>query len=83
MFRKESSRGFNEPSKIVAYNRPFLAGAFGFSAFLASYAKFVKGYSVIWLVGGFMPLVTCSFNMYHRQPEPVIQNAYSYILAKR
>ena len=30
-----------------------------------------------------MPLVTCSFNMYHRQPEPVIQNAYSYILAKR
>ena len=83
LFRKESSRGFNEPSKIIAYNRPFMTAAFGFSAGLASYAKFGKGYSVIWLVGGFMPFVSCAFYNYFRQPEPIIQNAYNYILAKR
>ena len=53
---KTAGSGGNQ--KLVAYNVPVLGGAAALGGGLGFYAKFVKGYSIIWLVGGFAPFLT-------------------------
>ena len=75
--------GKNQPSKIYAWNKPVLGAAWFLGAGLAGYAKFVKGFNILWLVGGFAPFWTATLYNHIHQPSQHIQNCYSYLLAKR
>lgn len=47
------------------------------------YARFIRGYNNLWLVGGFFPLAGYLFYNSARQPDQEVQNCYKYLLAKR
>lgn len=57
-----------EPAKIFAWNY-LLAAFWGASAFSAFYGKFVKGYSIVWLVIPFAPVWTFLLYNVARQPK--------------
>ena len=50
---------------------------------LAGYAKFVRGYNVLWLVGAYVPLWTTLAYQLARQPTQLYNNCYNYLIAKR
>lgn len=69
--------------QLFATNKPVLAGVFASCSALAVYAKFVKGYSIIWLVGSYSPFfATLCYNKV-RQPSQLINNCYNYLITKR
>ena len=55
----------------------------GISGGIAMYARFIRGYNNLWLVGGFFPLAGYSLYSWARQPDQELQNCYKYLLAKR
>lgn len=72
-----------DPATLHAWKLyPILAFA-GISGGLAGYARFIKGYNNLWLVGGFFPLAGYLFYNYARQPDQELQNCYKYLQAKR
>ena len=52
-------------------------------AAFSGYAKFVKGYNILWFAAPFFPMWILIFKQYIKQPYQDIENSYSYILAKR
>lgn len=72
-----------DPATIHAWKiYPTLVFA-GLSGGIAMYARFIKGYNTLWLVGGFFPLAGYLFYNWARQPDQELQNCYKYLLAKR
>jgi len=57
--------------QIHALDAPLLFTAWAGCASLAGYAKFVKGYNVLWLVGGFVPLWTVLLFAFNKQPKQI------------
>lgn len=76
-------KGFKDPASIIAWSYIPIAAYWGLGAGIAGYAKFVKGYNILWFIGGFVPLWAWLYYDYFRQPTKTIENAYKYILAKR
>ena len=60
----------------------FYLGA-GLGAFFAGYGHLVKGHNMLWLVGGFVPLMTLMVYNNSSQPEQLHLNCYRYLLAKK
>ena len=75
--------GMKEPAVIHAWKiwPTLLFGSV--SGAIALYARFIRGYNNLWLVGGFFPLLGYVIYNYARQPSQEIQNCYNYLLAKR
>lgn len=72
-----------EPASIIAWKYIPLAVAYTASVSIAFYARFVRGYNNLWLVGGFLPVWTYLLYNYGRQPTMELENCYRYLLAKR
>ena len=68
-FRRGYSFGFNEPTKLYAFNKPLLGLALCLGSSLGAYCKIVKRYSWIWLMGGFLPFLGCTVHNLARQPD--------------
>ena len=72
-----------DPATLHAWKIfPILAFT-GVSYGIAGYARFVKGYSNLWLVGGFVPIWGYLFYNYASQPDQELQNCYKYLQGKR
>ncbi len=76
-------RGMKEPATLIGWKIYPIVAMWGLSASIAVYARFIRGYNNLWLVGGFIPLWSYLLYNWARQPEQEIQNCYNYILAKR
>lgn len=57
-----------EPAGIFVYRAPILGAVWGLCTGVAVYAKFVKGYNILWLAGAYAPLWTLLIYNYARQP---------------
>ena len=68
---------------MIAFKWMPLSLYWGLGATIAVYAKFCKGYNMLWLFAPFVPLWCMIAQQYVRQPTQNIENAYKYILAKR
>ena len=49
-----------------------MGAAVMFGAGLGSYATFVKGWSFVWLIGGFVSMGAMQFHIKARQPEVLL-----------
>jgi hypothetical protein len=76
-------KGYKDPASIVAWRVAPLAAFWVLGAGIAGYAKFVKGYNILWFVAPFLPMWALIYHNYARQPTQTIENAYKYLLAKR
>ena len=63
---KRAARG--QPNELFAYNLPIIGGCTGLGFMLGANAHFFKGYSLIWLVAGVIPLGTSLMFNSARQP---------------
>ena len=72
-----------EPAGIIAWKIYPILAIWGLSTAIAGYARVIKGYNNLWLIGGYVPLWTYLFYNYARQPTVEIDNTYRYLLAKR
>jgi hypothetical protein len=72
-----------EPASLTAWKLIPLAGLWLFGAGVAGYAFFFRGYNILWLAAGFVPLWAQLFYNWARQPHEEIENCYKYLLAKR
>jgi hypothetical protein len=72
-----------EPASITAWNILPLGALWGIGAGVAVYAKFVKGYNILWFAAPFIPVWTYLLYNWSRQPTQEIENCYRYLLAKR
>ena len=54
---------------LSAYNMPLLGATFAACGALAGFAKFGKGYNVMWLAGSFAPFATMFIYQRVKQPE--------------
>ena len=70
------------PAEVFGF-RNSIVGWGGVSTGLSFYAKFVKGYSVIYLFTPYIPSWLYSLYSYRKQPQLQKQNIYRYLLAKR
>ena len=75
--------GADLPSKLYATHDLSVGGSFAACGALAGYAKFVKGYNVLWLAGAFVPFLGVMLWNHVKQPETHLNNMYSYLIAKR
>lgn len=64
--------------KIIPFGALWTLGAVG-----AVYAKFIRGYNILWFVAPFVPLWTYWLYAWARQPTQELENGYKYLLAKR
>ena len=71
-----------QPATMFAWDKN-ISLLWGFSAFYAFYGKFVRGYSIVWLIGPFVPTWLYLLYNYQQQPQQELENAYKYIIAKR
>lgn len=76
-------KGIKEPASLIAFKWLPLSIYWGLGAGIAVYAKFIRGYNMLWLFAPFVPLWCMIFQQYVRQPNQEIENAYKYLLAKR
>ena len=76
-------KNYKEPASLTAWKLYPLAAMWAATASIAGYARFVKGYNNLWLIGGFVPLWTYIVYQYARQPTQEISNCYNYLLSKR
>ena len=75
-----SSKG--SPKRLYAYHKNTVyAGGIVGTYFTAM--GLMKGYSMLWLVGGFVPLFTSLIYNKTTQPEQLFQNCYAYLIAKK
>ena len=72
--------GMDQPAKLYATNTPFSALTLGGGAGLAVYAKFVKGYNVLWFGAAFVPFLGVKLYNSVKQPTQHLQNCYAYLL---
>ncbi|CAI2380341.1 unnamed protein product [Moneuplotes crassus] len=72
-----------QPATMFAWDTKTLSAFWGFSAFYALYGKFVKRYSIVWLIMPFAPTWLYIFYNYMNQPQQDLENAYQFILTKR
>jgi len=77
------TKGYKEPASILGWKTLPLMAYWGIGAGFAGYAKFIKGYNILWFVAPFVPLWMLLYYQYVRQPTQQIENAYKYLLAKR
>ena len=77
------TKGKKEPAHIFAWRWLPMMFFWGVGGALAVYGKFIKGYSMLWLVGPFVPLWMYLFYNVVRQPQIELENGYKYIIAKR
>ena len=63
------TKGIAEPASILAYRwiPEYALAAGGVS--LAAYARFVKGYNILWFGAAFLPLLSYRLYGYNRQPN--------------
>ena len=71
------------PAHLSSWNFPLLAGAIGAGVGMGAYGKFVRGTSIIWLVGSALPFLGWMVYNHNRQPSQLLCNHYEYILQKR
>jgi len=76
-------RGNKEPAVLWGWKIYPILALWGISTGIALYARFLRGYSNVWLIGGYIPLWSYLFYGAARQPTQEIQNCYNYLLAKR
>ena len=72
----------SQPATMFAWDLA-LSLFWGFGASYAMYGLFIKRYSIVWLIGPFVPLWVMLYYNYQRQPEQELENGYKYIIAKR
>ena len=72
-----------EPAGLFAWNTYQLGFLWAAGASIAGYARFVRGYNILWVVGAFVPMWTYALYNCARQPTGEIENCYNYLLAKR
>ena len=80
--RYHFTKSWTEPAKIYAWDK-MTAYFWAIGATSAIYGKFLKGYSIVWLV---VPFAPCwSYMLYNRVRQPIqdIENAYRYTIQKR
>ena len=76
------TRSRAQPAHIFGWDKGMLL-AWAFGAGYAGFAKFIKGYSIVWLIGPFVPLWTYLLYNWARQPTQEIENAYRFLINKR
>ena len=76
-------KSFKEPAAVNGWNSIQLAGLWALGTGIAAYALLVRKYNILWVAAPYAPLWTYIFYNYSRQPTQHIENAYSYLLAKR
>ena len=52
------SKSYKEPAGLFAWRWVPIVGLWSFAIAFAGYAKFVKGYNILWFVAPFAPLWT-------------------------
>ena len=72
-----------EPAGIFAWRWLQLSALTGAGWCVALYAKFVKGYNILWFIAPFCPFWTFALYNWVRQPDQGLENCYKYLLAKR
>ena len=77
------TKGYKEPAQLFAWRYLQIYALTLFGGALAGYAKFVKGYNILWFAGSFAPLATYLLYNWARQPNQELENCYKYLLAKR
>ena len=71
------------PAHLYSWNFPLLTAALGGGVGIGAYGVFVRGTSIIWLIGGLVPFFSWAVYNHHRQPKQHLINHYEYILQKR
>ena len=59
-------KGYKEPASLIAWRPMQIGSLWLFGTGLAGYAKFVKGYNILWFVAPYLPLWTYLFYNYAR-----------------
>lgn len=77
------TKSYKEPATVNVWNWKQLYALTATGAGIAGYAKFVKGYNMLWFVGGFVPVLSYALYNYGRQDPQLLENAYRYLLTKR
>lgn len=76
-------RGNKEPASLWGWKIYPILALWGITTGIALYARFIRGYNNLWLIGGYVPLWAYLFYGVARQPTQEIQNCYNFLLAKR
>lgn len=76
-------KSMKDPAGLIQWNMYTLGALYGVSVGIALYGRFVRGYNILWLAGGFAPFWTYAIYNYARQPYVELENCYRYLLAKR
>lgn len=63
------SKGAKEPADIFVWRWIPLSALWLTGAGIAGYAKFVRGYNMLWFVGSFVPFATYLLYNWARQPH--------------
>lgn len=77
------SKSVKEPAGIFVWRAALIGAAWTACSGLAVYAKFIKGYNILWFAGAYVPLWSLLLYNYARQPHQQTENIYKYLLAKR
>ena len=81
--RYHFTKSKSQPATMFAWDKTGLSAFWSFGAFYALYGKFVKGYSIVWFIGPFVPTWIYMLYNYQNQPQQELENAYKYIITKR
>ena len=76
------AKSWANPATLYSFDWT-LSAFWGFSAFYALYGKFIKGYSIVWLVMPFAPCWMAMLWNHKQQPHQELENAYNYLIHKR